>query len=118
MVKDYFTLLNKTHHKMIKDYFTLLNKTHQVTMEVKHMRSLCIEIYKTQNGLNPKYINDSFARNRSDYFPRRPYDLITPRTNQTTFSFYIKSIRYEGMKLWNHLLNLITVFPLLNAALS
>ena len=42
------------------DYESLLVESNDVTMEVKRMRSLCIEVFKTLNGLNPVYMNDIF----------------------------------------------------------
>ena len=69
------------------------------------MRSLYIEVFKTLNGLNPVYTNDIFKLNNSSYLSRRPYDLKIPRVNQTTFG--LKSIKYEGARLWNHLPNAI-----------
>ena len=35
------------------DYASLIKNCNQVTMEVKRMKRLCIEIHKTMNGLNP-----------------------------------------------------------------
>ena len=79
------------------DYDSLLVKSNNVTMEVKRMRSLCIEVFKTLNGLNPVYMKDIFKLNNSSYSSRRPYDPEIPRVNQTTFG--IKSIKYEGARL-------------------
>ena len=63
------------------------------------MRYLCIEIYKSLNDLSRSYMNDIFSRNVSLYFARRP--LSVPRVKQRTFG--LKSMRYEGAKIWNHL---------------
>ena len=87
------------------DYQSLLFEANNVTMEVKRMRSLCIEVFKTMNGLNPVYMSDIFKLNNSLYSSRRPYDFKIPRVNQTTFG--LKSIKYEGARLWNHLPNTI-----------
>ena len=83
------------------DYSVLFNRSGQVTMEIKHMRYLCIEIYKSLNGFDPSYMNGIFSKNVSLYSSRRPHDLTVPRVNQTTFG--LKSVRYEGTKIWNHL---------------
>ena len=74
-------------------------------MEVKQMQFLCTEIYKTLKGLNPNYMNKIFVKSCSRYSSRRPHDLMVPRVNQTKFG--LKSIQYEGAKLWNHLPNSI-----------
>ena len=94
--------INNDYHS---DYSTLLSKNEHVTMEVKQMRFLCTEIYKTLNGLNPNYMNKIFVKSCSRYSSRRPHDLMVPRVNQTKFG--LKSIQYEGAKLWNHLSNSI-----------
>ena len=83
------------------DYSVLLSQSGQVTMEVKRMRYLCLEIYESLNGHNPSYINDILSRNVSLYSSRRRHDLSVPRVNKTTFG--LKSVRYEVAKTWNHL---------------
>ena len=72
-------------------------------MEVRRMRYLCVEIYKTLNDLNPGNMKDTFQVQQSAYSTRRPYHIKVPRLNQTTFG--TRSIRYEGAKIWNHLPN-------------
>ena len=62
-----------------------------------------MEIYKTLNDLNPGYMKDIFQVQQSAYSARRPYNIKVPRVNQTTFG--IRSIRYEGAKILNHLPN-------------
>ena len=94
--------INNDYHS---DYSTLLSKNKHVTMEVKRMRFLCMEIYKTMNGLNPNYMNEIFVKSSSRHSSRRPHDLMVPRVNQTKFEFGLKSIQYGGAKLWNHLPN-------------
>ena len=54
-------LLGFINNDYDSDYFTLLSESHQIIMEVKRKISLCIEISKTQNGLNPKHMNHIFA---------------------------------------------------------
>ena len=82
------------------DYSVLLSQIGQVTMQVKCMRYFCIEMYNGSNSLNPCCMNDIFIKNVSMYSSRRPHGLPVLRVNQTTFG--IKSIMYEGTKIWNH----------------
>ena len=42
-----------------------------------------------------------FHRNVSTYSLRSSNDLLVPRVNQTTYG--LRSIRYEGAVMWNHL---------------
>ena len=84
-------------------YLKLLKASASVSMKVRRMRYLCVEIYKTLNDLNPGYMKDIFQVQQSAYSTRRPYNIKVPRVNQTTFG--TRSIRYEGAKIWNHLQN-------------
>ena len=72
-------------------------------MEVRRMRYLGAEIYKTLNDFNPGYMKDIFQVQQSAYSTRRPYKMKVPRVNQTAFG--TRSILYEGAKIWNHLPN-------------
>ena len=84
-------------------YLKLLKASVSVSMKVRRMRYLCVEIYKTLNDLNPGYMKDIFQVQQSAYSTRRPYNIKVPRVNQTTFG--TRSIQYEGAKIWNHLPN-------------
>ena len=86
-------------HDYVSDYLTLLKASGSVSMEVRRMRYLGVEIYKILNDLNPGYMKVQ----QSVYSTRRPYDMKVPRVNQTTFG--TRSILYEGAKIWNHLAN-------------
>ena len=46
-------------------------------------------------------MKDLFHRNLSTYSLRSSNDLLVPRVNQMTFG--LRSIRYEGAVIWNHL---------------
>ena len=46
-----------------------------------------------------------FQLNESRYSSGRSLDLIVPKVNQTRYG--LKSIQYEGAKIWNHLPNSI-----------
>ena len=79
----------------------LLNTTEMANMRVRQMQHLCIEIYKTLANMNPPYMQELFERSSSSYSTGRPYDLMVPRGNQTSFGS--RSIKFEGARLWNHL---------------
>ena len=46
-------------------------------------------------------MKDLLHRNVSTYSLRSSNDLVVPRVNQTTFR--LRSVRYEGAVMWNHL---------------
>ena len=90
-------VLRFLHDDYVSDYLTLIKAGGS---EVRLMRYLCVEIYKTLNDLNPGYMKDIFQVQQSAYSTRRPYYIKVPRVKQTTFD--TRSIRYEGVKIWNH----------------
>ena len=73
------------HNDYESSYDDLLIKSENVTVQVKRMQLLCIEIYKTLNNLNPWYMNEIFVQNRSLHSSRSPYNLTVSRINQFTF---------------------------------
>ena len=83
------------------NYQRLLENNKFVSVEIKRKQTLCMEIFKTFNDLNPPYMKEFFRKNSFSYNLRSSDDLLVPRVNQTTFG--LKSIRYEGAVLWNHL---------------
>ena len=87
----------------MSDYLTLLKASGSVSMEVRRIGYLGVEIYKTLNDLNPGYMKDIFQVQQSAYSTRRPCSMKVPRVNETTFG--TRSILYEGAKIWNHLPN-------------
>ena len=96
-------VLRFLHDDYMSDYLMLLNASGSVSMEVRRMRYLGVEIYKTLNDLNPGYMKDIFQVQQSAYSTRRPCNMKVPRVNQTTFGS--RSILYEGAKIWNYLPN-------------
>ena len=83
------------------DYETLIAKANTSTLEVKRLRSICTEIYKIANDLNAPYMKELFIPRNSTYALRGSQNLSVPRVNQTTYG--LKSIRYQGPKIWNSL---------------
>ena len=88
--------LRLIHGDYESDYNVLLDRSNTVTMKVKRMRVLCIEIYRTLNSLSPKYMKELFKLNSPVYSSKRSQNLHVPGVNQTTFG--LKSIGYEGPK--------------------
>ena len=98
-------VLRFLHNDYKSDYSMLLKISRSVAMEVKRMRYLSVEIYKTLNNVSPDYTKDIFQVQQSAYSSRRPHNIPVPRVNQTKLG--TRSIRYEGARIWNHLPNSI-----------
>ena len=75
-------VLRFLHNDYVSDYLTLLKASGSVSMEVRRMRYLCMEIYKTLNDLNPGYKQDIFQVQQSAYSTRRPYNMKVPRVTK------------------------------------
>ena len=77
-------------------------KDNSVSVRQRNLQLLMIEIYKTENSLNPSFMEDIFVER-----PNIPYDLrnndglLVPRANTTAHG--IETIRYVGSRLWNTL---------------
>ena len=85
-------------------YEELLDKANSSTMNVKRLRFLCVEIYKTINDLYPSFMKQIFELRETNRNVREKYrlNLNIPNYNQVTFGK--KSLRIFGPKIWNSLL--------------
>ena len=84
-------------------YESILKISGKSTMNANRLRSLCIEIFKTLNNINPAFMNEIFELRKTNRAVRNQYklNLEVPIINQVTFG--AKSIRYLGPKIWNSL---------------
>ena len=73
------------------------------TMNVTRLISLCIEIFRTLNNINPAFMNEIFDLRRTKRAVQNQYklNLEVLIVNQVTFE--AKSIKYLGPKIWNSL---------------
>ena len=62
--------MQKIHHRALRllnndftsDYSELLNKSGKPSTEVKRLRTLALEMFKTLNNLNPDYMKEIFFK--------------------------------------------------------
>ena len=85
------------------NYQDLLYNLGKTTMLVSRLKSLCIEIYKTLNGLNPAYMKNIFTKSQLRRSKRFTYNLDVPRRNRKQFG--TKSLSVLGPIVWNLLPN-------------
>ena len=90
------TLQKRALHYLYSDYEsydTLLAKSGKVTMKASRLRSLCVEIYKSINSVNPSFMNEIFRLRVTHRMVRSQYrlHLDIPIVNQVSFGN--KSIR-------------------------
>ena len=91
------------HNDTETSYDNLLSKTNKNCMSIYRLRSLCIEVFKTINELNPSFMKDIFQL-RINGRPVRTQNInnLTVETRQTV-TFGTNSISYLGPKIWNNL---------------
>ena len=72
-------------------------------MSMNRLGTLCVEIYKTLNELNPSFMKNILMWNETNRLTREQSKLNfnTPSYNQMTFGY--KSLRIFGSKIWNKL---------------
>ena len=81
------------------DYKTLPDKSGKCTVEVKHFRTLGLEVFKTLNNLNPAFMEKIFHRTK----------WVTHRSNNIqvndhkTAKYGERSSRILGPHIWNSL---------------
>ena len=81
------------------NYETMLNKSSKCTMEVRQIRVLPLEVFRSVNKLNPVYIQSFFETNVNS--KRYKDDLKVPIRNSVTFGE--KGVRVSGPHIWNML---------------
>ena len=72
-------------------------------MNVKRLRFLCVEIYKTINNLNPSFIKQIFELRETNKKIREKYRLNLNISNYNQVTFGKKSLRISGPKIRNSL---------------
>ena len=85
------------------DFEFILNKSDKSTMEVKRLRTLAMEVFKTLNNMNPEYMKEIF--HKTTFTTHRPLNLQVNENHTTKYGNI--SLRYLGPHIWNSLPNLI-----------
>ena len=84
-------------------YEQLLNKCKSTTLHLKRLKSICIEVFKSLNQLNPKFMNAMFEKKEISYDLRDSHILIQPPFKKITYGK--NTFKYFGSHLWNLLPN-------------
>ena len=97
------TIQKRAMRFMLNDYESsyenLLKKSENPNMNLRRTRSLCIEIYKTINNLNPGFMKNLFKVRKTNRAKREQYklNLKIPKSNQVSFG--TKSLRIQGPRV-------------------
>ena len=73
------------------------------SMNMNRLRTLCIEVFKTLNNLNPSFVKEIFSLRQTNrpVWEKYKLNLDIPSYNQVTFGR--KTLRFFGPKTWNSL---------------
>ena len=90
-------------HGYHSSYGTLLYKSGKTTVNVRNLRNLCKEVFKSPNNLNPVFLKEIFYVKESNRPIREKYKskLQIPKINQVRFG--TKSLRSLGLIIRNTL---------------
>ena len=105
--------INHIHERALrfvhKDYQTdsgsLLEQRSLVSIHVKSLQLLMIEIYKTRSGLSPPFMKGIFAERNTGYNLRQGNDSQPPKVHTTTYG--IETLSFLGNIFWSTLPNII-----------
>ena len=85
------------HNDYDSDYETLLKISGTSTMQIKRIKQLAIEIFKTLNNLNPEFMKIIFTIKQNARV--RPHNLLVRSHKAATY--VDKSLKILGPKIWN-----------------
>jgi hypothetical protein len=77
----------------------LLEKCKSTTLHLKRMKIIALEVFKSLNDLNPKFMNEMFNRKEMPYDLRDPDILVPPKFKKITYGK--NTFRYHGAHIWN-----------------
>ena len=98
--------INRLHERALRivykddtlTFSQLLEKDQSVTMHIKNIRTLAVELYKVKHGLSPKIMDSIFLGREASYL-RTQTDFFPPQIR--TVHYGEDSLRYFGPKIWN-----------------
>ena len=93
--------LRLLHNDFASDHSELLQKLGKATIEMKRLRCLALEIFKTVNSLNPYYMKEIFSKTTN--LTHRPLDINFNQNNTTKYENNI--LRSLGPHISNSLPN-------------
>ena len=110
--------INRLHERALRivykddtlTFSQLLEKDQSVTMHIKNIRTLAVELYKVKHGLSPKIMDSIFLGREASYLCTQT-DFFPPQIR--TVHYGEDSLRYFGPKIWNIVPNEVKGSPTL-----
>ena len=91
--------LRAANNDFSSDFSTLLQNSNLVRVHETHLRFLVCEIYKTQNSLNPPFMQTLYVPKPVHYSLRKGNLLTIPPAKSVRFG--TQSFLFRGSLLWN-----------------
>ncbi len=82
-------------------YEDLLSKCGVSMLEIQRARTLAIEVYKSIHQMTPIYIQEILNIKITPYDLKDPCRTVMPKVKTTTHG--LKTLTYEGSRIWNSL---------------
>ena len=83
----------------VSSFEDLLDKDRSVSMHVKNIKTLGIEMFKISNKLTIPLRNEIFVKRNNAYNPRKPSEFVRPKVESVFHG--TESISYLGPQIWN-----------------
>ena len=93
--KIHESALRIAYKDYVSSFDTLLERD---TIHMKNLQTLMEEIFKTNNNMNPPFMNEIFRERENMYHLRINNEFVLPRIKTVNFGY--ESIRYRGPQLW------------------
>ena len=102
--------INRVHKRALRvlyqdfesSFEELLSRHDDVTIHVKNLQKLLLEVYKTLHHLNPSYLWGNFQTKSVAYNLRKNVLCELPQRSYT-MKYGLNSLRFRGAMLWNAL---------------
>ena len=90
-------------NRYVSSYEQLLEKSGKCNMNIRCLRCLCIEIYKTFNNLNPSFMKEMFEKRDKNRVTCDICKLNLSISRRNQVAFVPKSLKFFRPKIWNTL---------------
>ena len=98
--------INRIHEKALRiaykdcqsNFNVLLENDGSVSIHVKNLQTLMIEMFKTERNLNPPFMKEIFCERFVAYNLRNNIEFLPPRVR--TVSCGTETIKNRGQRLW------------------
>ena len=90
--------LRIVYNDHISSFNQLLKKDNTVTIHMRNIQALAIELYKVSQGFSPLIMTEVFILKESTRYPTQ--NIFESRNLHTT-TYGLKSLAYLGPKIWN-----------------